>query len=73
MPRARNTPEVLWGKVDKRGQDECWPWIGSINQGYGRFEMDGRSYYAHRAIFNLANPGVIELQGPRNRFGDGFF
>jgi hypothetical protein len=22
-------------KVDRRGPDECWPWLGSTNRGYG--------------------------------------
>jgi hypothetical protein len=73
MPRPRNTPEVLWSKVDKRGQDECWPWLGWRNsQGYGRFEIDGKSYYAHRAIFALANPGSVELSAPPSRYAHGF-
>jgi hypothetical protein len=51
----------------------CWPWLGWRNeQGYGRFEIDGKSYYAHRAIFRLANPGVISLNAPKNKFGFGF-
>jgi hypothetical protein len=29
----------FWAKVDKRGPDECWPWLGSIEQtGYGHFQ-----------------------------------
>ena len=65
MPRPRNTPERLWAKVDKRGPDECWVWMGWRNaQGYGRFEIDGKSYYAHRAIYLLANLGSIELNAP---------
>lgn len=28
----------FWSKVDKRGPDECWPWIGGGNKlGYGIF------------------------------------
>jgi hypothetical protein len=73
MPRPRNTPEVLWSKVDKRGDNECWPWIGWVGSGgYGRFQIDGKSYYAHRAIFDLVNPGIIELNQPADRRGSGF-
>lgn len=26
----------FWAKVDRRGDDECWPWLGFLNnQGYG--------------------------------------
>lgn len=29
--------ERYWAKVDKRGADECWPWLGSKNPaGYGQ-------------------------------------
>lgn len=28
----------FWTKVDKRADDECWPWLGTIDKdGYGRF------------------------------------
>lgn len=31
----------FWKFVDKRGPDECWPWIGSKNQdGYGTISQD---------------------------------
>jgi hypothetical protein len=72
--KPANTPEVLWSKVDVRGADECWPWKGLRNGegGYGRVQIESRSYYAHRVIFNLANPGKIELSAPSDRNGFGF-
>jgi hypothetical protein len=71
--RPASTPEVLWGKVDKHGPDECWPWKGTIHEdGYGRTWINDRGYYAHRVIFNLANPGQIELASPTNRKAKGF-
>ena len=35
----------FWPKVDKRGPDECWPWLGSKDKnGYGRIHVGpGRS------------------------------
>lgn len=62
----------MWLMVDKRGPDECWPWKGTNNNGYGRVMIDGRSYYAHRVIFDLANPGVITRSSPIERKGPGF-
>ncbi len=60
--RPANTPEILWKKVEKRGPEECWPWIGFKNkQGYGRTWINDIGYYAHRVIFDLANPGIIPL------------
>lgn len=33
-------PDRFWDKVDRRGPDECWDWIGSLNQkGYGQFSV----------------------------------
>jgi len=71
--RPANTSEVLWSKVDKKGEDECWPWLGLKNiQGYGRVQINEYSYYAHRVIFNLVYPNQIELNAPRNSSEKGF-
>lgn len=30
----------FWSKVDKRADDECWPWTGLVDKdGYGRFRI----------------------------------
>lgn len=70
--RPANTPDVLWSKVDIRSPDECWPWKGSRNGEYGRTQIGGKNYYAHRVIFDLANPGVIELAAPKDKSASGF-
>lgn len=71
--RPANTPEVLWSKVDKKGEDECWPWLGVLNhQGYGRVQIGDWQYYAHRVIFNLANPEQIDLKAPKQTDEKGF-
>jgi hypothetical protein len=71
--RPANTPDVLWSKVDKKGEDECWNWLGyKNNEGYGRTWINDRGYYAHRVIFNLAFPGVIELNAPKSTDDVGF-
>ena len=71
--RPENTPDVLWSKVDIRGEDECWEWKGFKNHdGYGRTWIKDRGYYAHRVIFNLANPGKINLSAPRATDISGF-
>lgn len=64
--RPRNTEKVLWSKVDKHEPDECWPWIGSTNGGYGRTEIRDRAYYAHRMIYYMTHPGEITLEGPED-------
>lgn len=50
----------VWPKVDRRGDDECWPWLGGRNKrgGHGvAYIGNGRSIAAHRAVFVL-------LRGP---------
>lgn len=33
---SATTPERFWTKVDVRGSDDCWPWLGSRDRhGYG--------------------------------------
>lgn len=56
----------FYGKIDIRGEDECWPWKGSVNKkGYGTINV-GRNgaklgvendtvMLAHRLAFLLAN------------------
>jgi hypothetical protein len=70
--RPANTPEVLWDKVDKRSEDECWPWKGLLKDGYGRVQINDRSYYAHRVIYSLAFPNVIEWKAPSRTQETGF-
>lgn len=71
--RPRNTPDEIWRKVDKRGPDECWPWLWFKNEnGYGRTEINGKMYYAHRIVFDLINPGIIALSAPKSTDENGF-
>lgn len=47
----------FWALVDIRGKDECWPWRGSTNNGYGWFGVTtGVQEIASR--FALATTGV---------------
>ena len=71
--RTANTSDVLWSKVDKRSDNECWPWMGFRNkQGYGRTWINGHGYYAHRVIYDLANPGEITLSAPTDKNVSGY-
>lgn len=46
--------ERIWQKVDRRGIDECWPWIASCDTyGYGVVGIASHLWKAHRAIFLL--------------------
>lgn len=58
IPREQS----LWGRVDIRGQDECWPWVGCQRQsfGYGAIRYDGRQQSAHRVAYILTYGPVPE-------------
>lgn len=46
----------FWAKVDKRGPDECWPWLGQKASGnYGRFYYRSQSRPAHQISWEIAN------------------
>lgn len=45
--------ERFWAKVDRRGDDECWPWMAALDSGgYGHFSSP-RSTKAHRYSYEL--------------------
>lgn len=50
--------ERFWSKVDRRGPDECWPWLSWSNpKGYGRFKLNGRNWLAtHCALLLVGRP-----------------
>lgn len=46
----------FWSKVDRRGDDECWPWTGYRSKsGYGRVGLNGQHLRAHRVAYMLAH------------------
>jgi|JI9StandDraft_1071089.scaffolds.fasta_scaffold50948_3 hypothetical protein len=49
------TTERFWAKVDIRNQEDCWPWLGSLNRpnGYGCFRILGKTKGAHRVSFEM--------------------
>jgi hypothetical protein len=71
--RPASTPEVIWSKVDKRSEDECWNWLGYKNEdGYGRTWIEDVGYYAHRVIYALTYPNTITYRAPSRTSDFGF-
>jgi hypothetical protein len=60
--RTHAPPEIrFWRYVDKRGPEECWPWIGKTEKnGYGRVQIGGKGspqIGAHRFSLMMASDG----------------
>ena len=53
----------FWRNVDKRGPDDCWPWIGGLGStGYGRFGIgNGVHFLSHRISMALDGRDPLEL------------
>ena len=49
VQRIRGDDEARWwSHVERRADDECWPWVGSVNdEGYGHFWDGQRVVMAH--------------------------
>jgi len=47
-------------KVDRRGPDECWPWLaGRDKSGYGTLQVGHRPHRAHRIAWEAAHNATI--------------
>lgn len=70
--RLNNTPKGVkgaikipleirfWHYVDKRGDDECWPWLGTFSgkppqKNYGSIYVDGRSRRATQVSWEICH------------------
>lgn len=50
---AGDPVQRLLALIDIRRDDECWPWLGTLDDaGYGRFWL-GKNLRAHRAVVLL--------------------
>lgn len=57
--KKRPILDEFWEKVDRRGNDECWPWKAYVNQnGYGVFHLGRKTVLAHRFSYQI-NVGEI--------------
>ncbi|NUP47546.1 MAG: HNH endonuclease [Catenulispora sp.] len=50
----------FWASVDRRGEDQCWPWMGVLqSNGYGMYGSIG-SRLAHRIAYRLTAGPIPE-------------
>lgn len=63
----------FWTWVDSSGgEDACWPWLGkTLKRGYGRYRLDGKFHFAHRAALRFAKgeppaPDLLALHSCNN-------
>ncbi len=55
----KNNPDDIWKFIDKKGQNECWPYTGgTFNKRYGRFNINGKNLLAHKFVYELENGPV---------------
>lgn len=59
MAKRKSLEDRFWAKVDKKGPDECWEWIGAKNQcGYGEIWDGKKLVLAHRRVWELRNGSI---------------
>lgn len=69
---AREAEHRFWPKVDKRGPDECWPWIGYQRRGNGFFHMASRQLWSSRRLAWILSTGGDPGRSPvRHKCGNG--
>lgn len=57
---------MFWARVEKRGSDECWPWLGTINDsGYGVLNTDlfddkKHPVRAHRISYRIHHGVLVD-------------
>lgn len=55
----------FWNKVDKLGENECWPWTASLaGKGYGQIKipLTRRNTYSHRVAYELSHGELLGKQ-----------
>ena len=60
-PDREKVGKRFWARVDKRGADDCWIWLGAkCGSGYGCIWFNKRLVRAHRLIYELLVSSIPE-------------
>lgn len=48
--------EPFWARVDRKGPDECWLWLGKMrgDKKYGTVRLQGSTWMVHRIAYHIA-------------------
>lgn len=58
----------FWDKVDKKGVDDCWEWLGGKTGDYGQFWFEGKMVLSHRMSYALHNDALNEIIKHKNNY-----
>jgi hypothetical protein len=58
--RRRDAEQRFWRNIDRRGLDECWPWLAGTTSGYGQIRFRKEKLGAHVLSYRLAH-GTVPL------------
>lgn len=59
--KRANLERRFWSKVEKRGLNDCWPWIARARHAFGYGAMNsgrGNQFYSHVASYALHNSPI---------------
>lgn len=56
----KSIEERFWGKVQKRGIEDCWEWTGCIKNKYGLFSILKKLVGAHRMSWWIHNGAIAD-------------
>lgn len=52
--RGKSASQRLWARIDVKGADDCWQWLGAVRpNGYGTPPDRQAETTAHRAVYTL--------------------
>lgn len=58
-PRKKNIEEDVWKHIDKKGEDDCWEWMGYKNQdGYGQMKINYKTCHVHRLVYKQTRGSI---------------
>lgn len=64
MSRPTGLANRFWAQVDRRGPEDCWPWVGTrLKHGYGVIGYRMKRTTAHRVAFFLEHDRWPEPNG----------